>query len=143
MKKEESRESISMSIGINKDNFSIINKTKDNLPRLSFVDMKEKVLGKDYDLSLVFINEKEINELNKKHRNVDSATDILSFPLDKNSGEIFICLKKTEEMSKEFDRSYENFLAFLFIHGLVHLLGFDHGDKMEKEEIKYRKIFKI
>jgi len=125
------------------EKFSIIKKTKDNLPRLSFVDMKEKVLGKDYDLSLVFIDEKEIHELNKKHRNVDSATDILSFPLDKKSGEIFICITKTKEMAKEFDRSYENFLAFLFIHGLVHLLGFDHGDKMEKEEKKYRKVFGI
>ena len=125
------------------EKFSIINKTKGKLISLPFVDMKEKVLGKDYDLSLVFIDEKEIHELNKTHRNVDSATDILSFPLDKNSGEIFICLSKTKEMAKEFDRSYENFLAFLFIHGLVHLLGFDHGDKMEKEEEKYRKIFKI
>jgi len=94
-------------------------------------------------LSLVFIDEKEIHKLNKKHRNVNSPTDILSFPLDKNSGEIFICLAQTKKMAKEFDRSYENFLAFLFIHGLVHLLGYDHGDKMEKEEKKYRKIFGI
>ena len=125
------------------EKFSIINKTKGKLISLPFVDMKEKILGKDYDLSLVFISEKEIHELNKKHRNVDSATDILSFPLDEKSGEIFICLSKTKEMSVEFGRTYENFLAFLFIHGLVHLLGFDHGDKMEKEEEKYRKIFGI
>ena len=131
MKKEENKK------------FSIIKKTKDNLPRLSFALMKEKVLGKDYDLSLVFIDEKEIHELTKTHRNVDSATDILSFPLDEKSGEIFICLSKTKVMAKEFDRKYKNFLAFLFIHGLVHLLGYDHGDKMEEEEKKYRKIFNI
>jgi probable rRNA maturation factor len=125
------------------NNFSIINKTKGKLTSLPFVDMKEKILGKNYDLSLVFIDEKKIHELNKKHRSVDSATDILSFPLDKKSGEIFICPTKTKEMAKEFNREYKNFLAFLFIHGLVHLLGFDHGDKMEKVEIKYRKIFKI
>ena len=134
---------MSISIDTNQEKFSIINKTKGRLPSLSFVLMKEKVLGKDYDLSLVFIDEKEIHELNKTHRKVDSATDILSFPLDEKSGEIFICLSKTKEMAKEFDREYKNFLAFLFIHGLVHLLGFDHGDKMEKEEEKYRKIFNI
>ena len=125
------------------EKFSIINKTKGKLTSLSFVDIKEKVLGKNYDLSLVFIDEKKIYELNKKHRGVDSATDILSFPLDKKSGEIFICPTKTKEMAKEFDRTYKNFLAFLFIHGLVHLLGYDHGEKMEKVEMKYRKIFKI
>jgi len=125
------------------NNFSIINKTKGKLTSLPFVLMKEKVIGKDYDLSLVFIDEKKIHELNKKHRGVDSATDILSFPLDKKSGEIFICPSKTKEMAKEFDREYKNFLTFLFIHGLVHLLGYDHGDKMEKVEIKYRKIFNI
>jgi probable rRNA maturation factor len=125
------------------EKFSITKKTKDRLPGLSFVLMKEKVLGKDYDLSLVFIDEKEIHKLNKKHRNVNSPTDILSFPLDKNSGEIFICLTQTKKMAKEFDRKYENFLAFLFIHGLVHLLGYDHGDKMEKVEVKFRKVFRI
>jgi probable rRNA maturation factor len=134
---------MSISIDTNQEKFSITKKTKDRLPSLSFVLMKEKVLGKDYDLSLVFIDEKEIHELNKIHRNVNSPTDILSFPLDKKSGEIFICLTQTKKMAKEFDRSYENFLAFLFIHGLVHLLGYDHGGKMEKVEIKYRKVFRI
>jgi ssRNA-specific RNase YbeY (16S rRNA maturation enzyme) len=46
-------------------------------------------------------------------------------------------------MMAEFDRTYENFLVFLFIHGLVHLKGYDHGDKMEKVEIKFRKKFNI
>ncbi len=134
---------MSISIKVAQGKFSIINKVKGKLISLPFTDMKEKVLGKDYDLSLVFIDEKEIHKLNKKHRNVNSPTDILSFPLDKDSGEIFICLTQTKKMAKEFDRSYGNFLAFLFIHGLVHLLGFDHGDKMEKVEIKFRKVFRI
>jgi probable rRNA maturation factor len=127
----------------NSENFLITNKTKGKLPSLPFVLLKKKVLGKEYELSLTFIDNKKIHSLNKLYRKVDSPTDILSFPLDKKSGEIFICPSKTKEMAKEFNRSYENFLAFLFIHGLVHLLGYDHGDKMEKVEIKYRKFFKI
>jgi probable rRNA maturation factor len=127
----------------NSENFLITNKTKGKLPSLPFVLLKEKVLGKGYELSLTFIDNKKIHSLNKLYRKVDSPTDILSFPLDKKSGEIFICPSKTKEMAKEFGRSYENFLAFLFIHGLVHLLGYDHGDKMEKVEVKYRKFFKI
>jgi len=125
------------------DNFSITNKTKGKLPRLPFVEFKNKILGKKYVLSLVFISEKEIHSLNKKYRNVDSPTDILSFPYNKKTGEIFICEKKAKIKAKEFERKYDNFVSFLFIHGCVHLLGYDHGNKMEKIEVKYRKYFKV
>lgn len=125
------------------NNFSIKNKTKGKLPSLPFVRLKEEVLGQKYNLSLTFISKKEIHSINKKYRNVDSPTDILSFPLDKKSGEIFICQEIAKKKAPEFERSYGNFLTFLFIHGLVHLKGYDHGDKMEKVERKYRKIFNI
>jgi probable rRNA maturation factor len=124
-------------------NFSINTTGKDKLSGLSFLAMKEKVLGEDYDLALSFVNEKKIHELNKIYRNVDKPTDILSFPIDKNVGEIFICKKIANIKAKEFERTPENFLLFLFIHGLVHLKGFDHGNKMEKEESIHRKYFQI
>jgi probable rRNA maturation factor len=124
-------------------NFTIKNKTKGKLPSLPFLNMKEKVLGKNYDLSLVIINKKEIHELNNKYRKVDSPTDILSFPIDKNTGEIFICQEIAKKKAPEFDREYYNFLSYLFIHGLVHLLGHDHGDKMEKIEEVNRSYFQI
>ena len=121
----------------------IINKTKGRLPSLPFELIKKTVLGKNYELSLVFTTASKMLELNKTYRNLNEPTDILSFPLSKTSGEIFICPSETKKMMAEFDRTYENFLAFLFIHGLVHLKGYDHGDKMEKVEIKFRKKFKI
>lgn len=125
------------------NNFSIKNKTKGKLLSLPFVQLKESILGEKYDLSLTFISKKEIHSINKKYRNVDSPTDILSFPLDKKSGEIFICQEIAKKKAPSFERNYSNFLTFLFIHGLVHLKGYDHGDKMEKVEKKYRKIFNI
>jgi probable rRNA maturation factor len=124
-------------------NFSINNKTKGKLPSLPFVQLKEKILGQKYDLSLTFISKKEIHSINKKYRKVDSPTDILSFPLNKDSGEIFICQEIAKKKAPAFERKYDNFLSFLFIHGLVHLKGYDHGDEMEKIERKYRKIFNI
>lgn len=124
-------------------NFSINTKEKGKLSGLSFLAMKEKVLGKDYDLSLNFVNEKKIQELNRTYRNINKSTDILSFPLGKNVGEIFICKKIAKIKAKEFGRTPENYLLFLFIHGLVHLKGFDHGDKMEKIEYQHRKYFQI
>lgn len=107
------------------------------------MEIKEAVLGPDYDLSLVFTTAKKMRELNRTYRQIDQPTDILSFPLSKSSGEIFICKSEAKKMMSEFSRPYENFLLFLFIHGLVHLKGYDHGTKMEKMEIKFRKQFGV
>ena len=125
------------------DNFTIINETKGRLPSLPFVKVKDKILGKKYELDLIFVDEKKIHSLNKTYRKVDSPTDILSFPLSKNSGEIFFCLKKAKIKAKDFEREFENFVSFLFVHGCVHLLGYDHGTKMENKEKIYRKYFRI
>jgi probable rRNA maturation factor len=125
------------------ENFTIINKTNGKLPRLPFAHIKNHILGENYSLSLVIVSEKEIHKLNKEYRKVDSPTDILSFEVDKDLGEMFICLPKAKEKAVSFERTYNNFLSFLFIHGCVHLLGFDHGTKMEKLEEKYRKHFKV
>ena len=105
--------------------------------------IKKTILGEQYELSLVFVSAQKIRNLNKVYRGVDKSTDILSFPLSKTSGEIFICKTEARKMMKEFGRPYENFLAFLFIHGCVHLKGFDHSNEMEKVEEKWRKLFKI
>lgn len=129
--------------GKKSDNFTIINKTKGKLPSLPFLNMKDHILGEKYSLSLVIIGEKEICDLNKKYRDVDSPTDILSFPIEKNIGEIFICQTIAEKKAPEFGREYQNFLSFLFIHGLVHLLGYNHGKKMKDVEIVNRRHFQI
>jgi probable rRNA maturation factor len=125
------------------ESFSIINKTKGKLPSLPFVKIKEKILGKDYSLSLSFIGSKTIRSLNSTYRKTNKPTDILSFPLSKKEGEIFICPKIARVKAIKFQRNQTNFLVFLFIHGLVHLSGYDHGKKMEVVENKYRKYFHI
>ncbi|MFH1455163.1 MAG: rRNA maturation RNase YbeY [bacterium] len=125
------------------EKFSIINETKGKLPSLPFVRIKNKILGKKYELNLIFVSNKKIQALNKTYRKVDSPTDILSFPINKNSGEIFICEKIAKKKVEDFERKYNNFIAFLFVHGSVHLLGYDHGNKMESIENKFRKFFKI
>ncbi len=123
--------------------FELLNKTKTKLPSLAFVDMKNYALGPDYELSLVFVTEKEMHEINLKTRQKDKPTNILSFPLDEHSGEIFICPDYAFKEAADFERTPENYLAFLFIHGLIHLKGLDHGSKMENEELKVRKQFGI
>ena len=108
-----------------------------------FEIIKKAVLSSKYELSLVFCTAKKIQGLNKIYRNINKPTDILSFPLSKTSGEIFICKSESRKMMREFNRPYNNFLTFLFIHGLVHLKGYDHGQKMEKIEQKFRKQFGV
>lgn len=125
------------------ESLTITNKTKGKLPRLPFLDMKNAALGKNYDLSLVFIGERRSRNLNIAYRNKHKSGNVLSFPLDKKTGEIFICPARCRREAKNFDRSYENFIAFLFIHGLLHLKGMDHGSTMERAEEKIRAQFGV
>lgn len=127
----------------NSDSFIVINECGGKLPGLPFEKIKEKILGKEYELDLVFVSKNFIHKLNKEYRKIDKPTDILSFPLEKKAGEIFISIEIAKKKSKEFDREIKNFITYLFIHGLVHLLGYDHGTKMERIEKKWRKFFKI
>jgi probable rRNA maturation factor len=127
------------------DSISINYKVKSNskISELLFTNIKNAVLGKKYILSVVFIGPTEMQKLNLLYRNKDYPTDILSFPISDSEGEIFICTQKANQKSKEYGRDKINFLYFLFIHGLVHLKGFDHGDRMDKEEEKFRRKFRI
>jgi probable rRNA maturation factor len=124
-------------------NFNIVNSTKAKLPRLAFANMKEAVLSNSYILTLHIVTKAKIQKLNNQYRNINTPTDILSFPISKTEGEIFINLDETKKESKKFERNFKNFLAFLFIHGLVHLKGYDHGSTMEKIEQSYRTKFNI
>ncbi|MFZ2693813.1 MAG: rRNA maturation RNase YbeY [Minisyncoccia bacterium] len=129
---------------VNKEEkFSIINKTKNTLPFVSFAKIKDDALGKDYSLSLVFIGKGTSKKLNSSFRGENKPTNILSFPLDKKNGEIFINLSLVKKQIKLFDRKFENLVAFLFIHGLMHLKGMEHGSRMERAESKLRKQFKV
>ncbi len=125
------------------EGFSILGTGKGKLPSLPFAQMKDAVLGADYDLSVAVVSPAKMHELNRTYRGIDRTTDILSFPLDKKSGEMYLCLSEAKKECVNFDRPYENFLAFLFIHGLVHLKGHDHGSRMEALEARYRKKFGI
>ncbi len=125
------------------DGLSILNKTKGNplASGLPFVDIKNTILGKKYDLSLVFIGSTLSRRLNKEYRGKDTPANVLSFPLSKESGEMFIDIREAAKQAPLFEASERKFMGQLFIHGLFHLKGFAHGSRMEKEEEKIRKNF--
>ena len=113
------------------------------IPRIYFAEIKDKVLGKKYRLSLIFTTPAKITGLNKIYRGKNRPTDILSFPLSKNEGEIYICPTEARKEARKFDRADANFIAFLFIHGCVHLKGHEHSSRMESIEEGIRRRFGI
>jgi len=130
-------------MAIVKNNFSIINENEEKLPKIPFAEIKEASLGNNYSLSVIFTSSAKIKKLNLIYRDKKTSTDILSFPLNKNEGEIYISLSEAKKEAKKFDRQFDNFIGFLFIHGCVHLIGYDHGSTMENIEVKLRRKFDI
>ena len=123
--------------------FEFQNNTKSSLPQreLFFIKIKEEILKKDYDLSFVLVGDKKSKELNLKYRNGNYIPNVLSFPIDKNTGEIFINPNQAKKECAKFEMTYKKFLVYLFIHGCLHLKGIDHGKKMDALEEKYLKAF--
>lgn len=121
-------------------NLTVIRK-QGPLPNVPFLLIKEKILGKTYDLTVVFCTPKESQEKNKQYRDKDYPTNILSFPLSDKEGEIYISLSTARKDAKKFEMSYNRFLHLLFVHGTLHLKGHDHGSTMEELEDTYLQHF--
>ena len=122
----------------------VVNKKRGLIDRALFLHIKKiknGILKEKYSLSINFVTPKIAQDLNIKYRNKDYIPNILSFPLSKSEGEIFICLSVAKKEAKKFSLSYQNFLTLLFVHGCLHLKRMDHGKKMEKLEEKYFQKF--
>ncbi|OGI68437.1 rRNA maturation RNase YbeY [Candidatus Nomurabacteria bacterium RIFCSPHIGHO2_01_FULL_42_15] len=104
---------------------------------MHFKKLKNDILGKDYSLSIAYVDEKKSEEINKKYRGKDKPTNVLSFALRKNEGELVLCKPVIRREAKNFNKTFSQFLGFLVIHGMLHLKGLKHGKKMEKLEKKY------
>jgi rRNA maturation RNase YbeY len=110
---------------------------------LPFDKIKQTILGVRYELSLLFVGEKRAASLNRAYRQKTYTPNVLSFPLNKTTGEIFICPSVAKREAKKYDLTAEGYVAYLFIHGCLHLKGYDHGDTMDKLERKYLTMFNI
>ena len=132
-----------MSIGI-------FNKTEEKIDK-SFVrkvvkHTLKKMEAEKSEVNIIFVGLEEIHEINKAYRNVDRPTDVISFALEDTEdvtvyeervlGDIYICLDKVHEQAKEYGHTEIREMAFLIVHGLLHLLGYDHMIK-EDEKIMF------
>ena len=104
---------------------------------MCFEKLKNDILGREYELSIAPVSEKKSRELNKKYRHKDKPTNILSFALTKQSGEIILCPAVARREAKKFNKNLERFLGFLVIHGMLHLKGMEHSSRMEEAEKRY------
>ena len=100
-------------------------------------------------VSVSFAMKNEIQNLNRAYRGVDSPTDVLSFPQFNNLeelpkegdillGDVVLCIEIAMEQAKEYGHSQERELMYLFTHSILHLLGYDHMNEEEKEEMRIR-----
>lgn len=98
-------------------------------------------------LSIVFTSNRNIRKLNRQWRHKDYDTDVLSFPLSLEPpisdmpweiGEIFLSVEKAAEQAKSYNHTLDRELAFLCVHGMLHILGFDHEQPDEEKEMFQR-----
>ena len=116
---------------------------KSAYPVWPYQNIKDAILGKSYQLSLTFIGSDRAKRLNQEYRQKDYVPNVLSFPLDAKMGEIFICPKVAKQEAANFSLTPRGYIAFLFIHGCLHLKGIDHGAKMDKLGQSYLRKYKI
>lgn len=99
----------------------------------------------DFEVSVSFVTNEEIRTLNREYRNVDSETDVLSFPMDDEEfdgiiilGDIVLSTQRIIEQANDFEHSLEREMLYLTVHSMLHLLGYDHMSAEEKEEMRSR-----
>ncbi len=133
--------------------FEIINNSNRDIEELDFLDKYVKYICKREKIeeaifNIIFVSNEEIRELNKVYRGVDRVTDVISFALEDEKsfnttdvrmlGDIYISIDKVRSQAKEYGHSFKRELYFLSVHGLLHLLGYDHMKK-EDEEVMFGK----
>ena len=130
--------------------FEIINETKEEIKEIKIID---KLISfalnylniENAVLNIIIVDNETIHNINKEYRNIDRPTDVISFALEDNKdfidigyrilGDIYISIDKVREQSINYNHSFLRELSFLSIHGLLHLLGYDHMNEEDEKEM--------
>lgn len=112
---------------------------------------QEEAIEKTAELSVTFVNNERIQQINAEYRDIDRPTDVISFALEDEVegeleiiqspdqpvllGDIIISIEKAKEQAEEYNHSFMRELGFLAVHGFLHLLGYDHMDEEEEKEM--------
>ena len=137
------------------ENVEIFNETDEQIkdleilkPLLEYARKVENLEDTELEFSVIIVDNKRIHEINKEYRNIDRPTDVISFALEDNEeikfdhyrvlGDIYISIDKVREQAEIYGHSEKRELAFLTIHGFLHLLGYDHMEP-DDEKIMFAK----
>ena len=114
---------------------------------------EEKLENSKLYITITLTNSENIRKINKEYRNIDKATDVLSFPMYEKEeleekiakqhyehedvlGDIVISIEKVEEQAKEYGHSFERELSYMLVHGFYHLMGYDHIEEEDKKKMR-------
>lgn len=146
------------------EKLNVENEFIEQLEKVITFALKEEGVEIPFEVSLLFVDNMQIKEINNETRNIDRETDVLSFPMleyqkdkvykdlyldyefdqtfkdgeDLILGDIVLSLEKAMEQSKEYEHSYEREASYLVVHSVLHLLGYDHME--EDEKVRMRKV---
>ena len=134
----------------NRTDFILNDEFKNIIEKAVYESLKFENFNQNCEVSVSIVSNEEIKRINKQFRKIDKITDVLSFPqltfeeneiVDVNEngeillGDIIISIEKAKEQSKEFGHSLQREVAFLTAHSMLHLLGYDHMNKDEEDEM--------
>lgn len=107
---------------------------------------KQLNIDENIELSCILVDDQKIHDINKEYRKIDRSTDVISFALEdseqyyvigmpRSLGDIFISVDHAKMQAEEYGHSLKREMCFLFTHGLLHLLGYDHVEKEDEEKM--------
>ena len=135
------------------NNIEIFNQVNKDIEELKDVERVIDIAIKNQKLdnlefNIIIVDNEYIHKLNRDYRGIDRPTDVISFAFEDNNdlvyngirmlGDIFICIPQMKRQAESYSHSEKRELSFLAVHGLLHLLGYDHIEK-EDEEVMFKK----
>lgn len=127
------------------DDIKITEEIKNLIEKSIAAVLKIEKLDENVEVSVSFVGDDEIRELNREYRGVDKSTDVLSFPMDDEFiidnrilGDVIINTRRVMEQAEELGHSNERELSYLTVHSILHLLGYDHMEDEDKKEMRER-----
>ena len=127
------------------DDIKITEEIKNLIEKSIAAVLKIEKLDENVEVSVSFVGDDEIRNLNREYRGVDKSTDVLSFPMDDEFiidnrilGDVIINTRRVMEQAEELGHSNERELSYLTVHSILHLLGYDHMEDEDKKEMRER-----
>ncbi|WP_175615999.1 rRNA maturation RNase YbeY [Piscibacillus halophilus] len=139
-----------MNIDFNDELNQITEEEKNWLSKLLQYAAEMEEVNSEAELSVTFVNNTQIQDINREYRQKDQPTDVISFAMQESGenemeivgdnlpehlGDIVVSLEKAKEQAEEYNHSYQRELGFLIVHGFLHLLGYDHQTVEEEKEM--------